>query len=105
MSSETVEPRGVARDLTGELRKEQRLRETDALELREMQSLVRAVRARLRIVHAGDEDLRLREELREVEQEGDAPTRADVDGFRTPRLRQRRVHRAVGRTARLRHER
>src|SRR2546428_13844155 len=70
-----------------------------------MQSLVGTVRAGLRIVHAGDEDLRLREQLREIEQERDAPAGADVDGLRAPRLRKRRVHRAVCGTTGLGRER
>src|SRR5438034_5780471 len=70
-----------------------------------MQSLVGTMWAGLRVVHAGDEDLSVREKLGEVKQERDAPAGADIDGLRAPRLGQRGVHRAVCRTAGLRRER
>src|SRR5205814_719715 len=93
------------RSALGETLQEERFRKARALELAEVDALVRTVRARARVLDTGDHDLGLREQLREVEEERDRAARADVHRLVAPRLRERALHRLVGRAARLRAER
>src|ERR1700737_1889731 len=64
-----------------------------------MQALVDAVRLRLWVFHAGDQDLRRRKRRREFGDERDRTTDPGVDGLVAPRLAKRGAGGVVNRPA------
>jgi len=78
---------------------QQRLGEDDPLELSEVQPLVGAVRAGVRVLDTGDQDAGLRERLEELGDERDRAADAHVDGFgAVPGRGERAAGRVVRRT-------
>ena len=80
----------------GEPLQQQRLGEHDLLQLAQVHRLVRAVRAAVGVLDAGDQDRRVGVDLEQVGDERDRPADADVDRLGPPRLRERpagRLHR------------
>ena len=79
---------------------EEQLGEAGALEVGQVQTLVRAVRSGVRILDPRDEDLGLGKGRREGGHEVDRAADADLDRLDTPGIGERRSGRRVGRSGR-----
>src|SRR5260221_4010738 len=73
----------------GEPVQQQGLGQAGPLERGQVQALVRAVGPGVRVLHAGDEDLGVGEDLGVAGDEPDRAAAADVHGGRSPRLPQK----------------